>query len=64
MAYGRFDRSYHPKNYLIIRIGAHTTDFTMISIEDGIAEILDSMHLNKFGGHLFTERIVNYYINQ
>jgi molecular chaperone DnaK (HSP70) len=46
MAYGMFDRSYHPNNYLIIRIGSYTTDFSMINLRGEYAEILNSVHLN------------------
>lgn len=64
LAYG-FEKGHtEERNVLICDIGGGTTDFTVLTLEDGIYEVKATRGHNHLGGEDFDNRLVNHFIEE
>ncbi len=64
LAYG-FEKGHtQERNILICDIGGGTTDFTVLSLDDGVYEVKATKGDNHLGGEDFDNRLVNHFIEE
>lgn len=45
---------------LVVRLGGLSSDFSILSVANGVYTLVDSVHVPQLGGHLLTEALCNY----
>lgn len=47
-------------NVLVVRLGGLTTDITIMSVQNGLYSVVDSIHLEQLGGNIVTQALSEY----
>lgn len=47
-------------NVLVVRLGGLTTEFTIVTVRNGLYSVVDSLHLPHLGGNILTQALSEY----
>lgn len=47
-------------NVLVVRLGGLSTDLTIMSVQNGLYSVIDSVHLSHLGGNILTQALSDY----
>jgi len=63
IAYGLDKRSTKPKNILVFDLGGGTFDVSLLTIDEGVFEVISTNGDTHLGGQDFDARLINYFVD-
>lgn len=51
---------HESSNVFVVRLGGLSTDLTIMSVQNGLYSVIDSLHLSQLGGNILTQALTEY----